>query len=415
MRWNSWSKFLQWWQGGPIPRIHIFIPKEKQPHGLYSAVRIYFRKWVVHPIKRRAAKYYLAFLKKFFGLKVIAITGSVGKTTTKEMLLSVLSQKYKVVATEANIDPIYNIPTTILKARPGTQFLILEMGVEFPGEINFYLWLAQPDSAILTTLNITHTEFFGDARGVAEEKIKLIKAVKSQGAVFLNRDDKNVLKYAKNLKAKIVFYSLGEARGIRFTKDLETEFKLGSNRETVDVKIPLLGEQIVSNAMCAAAVGRYYGVPLDGIKRGLEGFSIPPHRMRPLKTKSGAWVIDDAYNNNPLGLEKALKTLSKVPAKRRIAVLSYMAELGKLEEESHREGGRLAGELKITEVIGFGDPSKFLIEEAKQNGVKKAWLADSKKKIIDYLKSQIKSGDVILVKGSRYSGKMEEVVVELIR
>lgn len=415
MQSNSWFKLLQWWQGGPIPRIHIFIPKEKRPDGLYSAVRIYFRKWVVHPIKRRAAKYYLAFLKKFFGLKVIAITGSVGKTSTKEMLLSVLSQKYKVVATEANIDPIYNIPTTILKARPNTQFLILEMGVEFPGEIDFYLWLAEPDSAILTTLNITHTEFFGDARGVAEEKTKLIKAIKPQSVVFLNRDDKNVLKYAKNLKAKIIFYSLGEASGIHFTKDLETEFKLGSNREKGDVKIPLLGEQIVSNALCAAAVGQYYGVPLDGIKRGLEGFSIPPHRMRPLKTKSGAWVIDDAYNNNPLGLKRALETLSKVPAKRRIAVLSYMAELGKLEEISHRNAGKLAGKLGISEVIGYGDPSKFLIEEARKNGVEKAWLADSKGRIIDYLKDNIKSGDVILVKGSRYSGKMEDVVAELTR
>ncbi len=394
--------------------------------GFYQTVRVYFRKWIVHPIKRRVARYWLKFLQNVFGVKVIAITGSVGKTTTKEMLLSVLSQKYKTIATEANIDPVFNIPTTILKTRPWTRFLILEMGIEYPGEMSFYLWLAHPDSAVLTTLNITHTAFLQDARGVAEEKTKLIKAIKPQGVVFLNKDDESVLKYSENLKAKVIFYSLRQAENIHFTKDLKTQFilslsdkqaplNLNSGGKGIDVELPLLGEQIVSNALCASAVGRYCGMSFEDIKRGLEGFSIPPHRMQPIKTDSGAWVIDDAYNNNPLGLEKALKTLSKVPARRRIAVLSYMAELGKLEEKSHRDAGKLAGELKITEVIGYGDPSKFLIEEAKKNDVKKAWLADSKKKIIGYLKGTIKDGDVVLVKGSRYSGKMEEVVAELTR
>lgn len=401
-----------------MPRVHIFIPKDKRPQGVYQLFRVYTRKWLVHPIKRRVARYYLVYLKKFFGLKVIGITGSAGKTTTKEMLHSILSQKYKVVSTIANIDPIYNIPTTILKARPSTQFLILEMGIEFPGEMDFYLWLAKPDVAILTTLNLTHTEFLGSLAGVIEEKTKLIKAIKGAGAVFLNADDKEVVKAVREVHGTVVFYGMGkkakiQGLSIAINDNLETEFILQVTKRRIRIKLPTVGRQNVSNALAAAAVGDTFGVPIQGIRKGLESFAPQPHRLTPIKLKSGTILIDDVYNSNPLAAGLAIEVLASLPAKRRIAVLGDMKELGRFEKSAHKKMGTLAADLGLDEVIGFGEAAKILVDSAKDSGVKKAWLAHSKEKIARYLRKQGK-GTVVLIKGSRSLG-MESIVADLVR
>src|SRR3989344_2587811 len=136
------------------------------------------KKILIHPIKRRISKLYLIFLRRFFGLKVIGITGSAGKTSTKEMIISILSLKARTVASFANIDPVYNIPTTILRCTPLTKYLVLEMGVEYPNEMDFYLWLVKPDVGVITNIFPTHTLFLKDIEGVYKEKSKLIKNTK---------------------------------------------------------------------------------------------------------------------------------------------------------------------------------------------------------------------------------------------
>lgn len=411
-------KILRWWSGGSFPNAHLFISQEKRPKGFYQAWRVYLRKWLVHPFKRRLARYWLLFLKIFFGLSIIGITGSAGKTTTKEMVASVLSQKGRTVKSYANIDPIFNIPTTILKCRPRTRYLVLEMGIEFLGEMDFYLWLAKPDTAILTSLYFTHTEFLGGLEGVIREKTKIVEAMGKDGTAILNSDDPLVLRQKKKAKGKVVLYATArkadvKGKDIQISKDLNTEFLLRMSKQSVRVSLPTLGEQNVSNALAAAAVGRVYKVPLHSIKVGLESFSAQPHRMKPVKHSSGAWIIDDAYNSNPLAAKRALDALVRIPAKHRIAVLGTMKELGEYEEEGHREVGEYAGKLGVDEVIGFGGAIRGLLEATEKVGVPTHY-TKSKKEIVGLLQGKLKEGTVFLIKGSK-TLQMETLIEVLLK
>jgi len=164
------KNILKMWVGRDLPLVHV----KTNGH-----IRKVIADLFIHPIKRRISKYYCFILQKCFGLTVIGITGSAGKTTTKEMISSILRLSGKTVWSKDNIDPIFNIPTTILRCTPKTKYLVLEMGVEYPREMDFYLWLAKPDISVITNINPTHLEFFGDKKGVFNEKIKICDSANS--------------------------------------------------------------------------------------------------------------------------------------------------------------------------------------------------------------------------------------------
>ena len=251
------------------------------------------KKYLYHPIKRKIAKYYLAFLRKVFGLKVIGITGSAGKTTTKEMLASILKLKTKTVFSYANIDPVYNIPTTILKCFPWTKYMVIEMGVEYPGEMDYYLWLAKPDVGVITNIYPTHTQFFKNIDGVFAEKAKLIKNLKVDDVAVLNIDDRYLKDLGKLTKSRIIWFGKDSevmSTDEVITDDFHTGFNLIFNNETEDkvyVDLNITGKQFIQNALAASAVAKVYGFSLKEIKRGLESFQSQDHRMKIVKHKSG--------------------------------------------------------------------------------------------------------------------------------
>jgi len=399
MRSNNIPKIIQWWVTPKLPPEHIFVPPERRPRG----------RWFIHPIKRRLAKYYLAFLQKFFGLTVIAVTGSAGKTSTKEMIASVLNQKDKTVATHKNIDSVYNIPTTILKCSFRTRYLVLEMGIEYPGEMDFYLWLAKPRIGVITNIHPTHTQFLGSVQGVAREKLKLIKTLPKDGFAVLNKENSYLKKAANKTKAKIIWYgSQGEIRAenLGFTKNLNNKYTLIIGSDKIDVQLPILGQQFVSNSLAAASVANVCGVSLNLIKAGLEKFKPPEHRMKPIRLKSGALILDDSYNNNPAAAEAALKTLRAVAKnKTKVVVMGDMLELGRDEEKYHRKIGKLISSLEIDYLIGVGSASRFLVEEASKKMGKdnSHWVPDWEK-AVSVLRPLLKKNSVILVKGSRSIG-----------
>lgn len=412
---NLSGSILQWWVAPELPKEHFLLLRGKRGGG-FTFVKFLILTFFIHPIKRRIAKYYLIFLK-LFGIKVVCVTGSAGKTTTKEMIASVLSERGKTVWSAANIDSVYNIPTTILKCTPLTRFLVLEMGVEYRGEMDFYLWLAKPDVSVLTSLYLTHTEFLGSLEGVIFEKTKMTKAVSRNGYVLLNADDERVYATRKIVLGKVVWFGLSEkaqvkASGVKITKELKTTFKLHIEKEIADVGVKILGEQGVRNALAAAAVGYIFDIPLDSIKKGIENFNPQPHRMWPIKARRGVWVIDDTYNSNPLALEKSLETLAKVPAKRRIAILGEMKELGRFGEFGHRRLGKKVADLGIDLLFCFGGACEFLVDSARRSGVKEAFIFESKEEISSKVKKLLKTGDVVLIKGSR-SLEMETIVDSL--
>jgi len=406
------GSILRWWVTPKLPKEHFLVPSEKRGKGL-SLLKFLVFTFLLHPVKRRIAKYYLVFLR-IFGLKVICVTGSAGKTTTKEMIASVLSQKGKTIWSQANIDSVYNIPTTILRCTPLTRFLVLEMGVEYRGEMDFYLWLAKPDVSVLTSLYLTHTQFLGSLEGVVFEKTKMIKAVTRSGYVVLNADDERVYSLRKIVFGKVIFFGLSKkaqvrASNIEITKDFQTKFKLYLESGSIQVELNILGEQAVQNALAASAVGVLFGVEIEAVKNAVQNFNLQPHRMQPIKIKRDVWVIDDTYNSNPLALGKSLETLAQVPGKRRIAILGEMKELGRFEEFSHRNLGKKAADLGIDLLFCFGQACRFLVDSAKKNGVAGANIFESKEEISRSVKKILKQGDVVLVKGSR-SLEMETIV-----
>lgn len=430
MQSNRLPAIIRWWVTPKLPDHYIFILPDKRPKGLYQIIRVYFRKWTVHPIKRWVAHFYVRLLQKFFGLTVIGITGSSGKTTTKEMLASILRQKGETVSSHANIDPVFNIPTTILKARPTIKYLILEMGVEFPNEMAFYLWLAQPKIGVVTNVYQTHTAFFDDTSGVAQEKEVLIKSLETNDIAVLNKDNTYTRQFGKFISSKIVWFGktgFVQAINIKITSDLNTKYILFVGKQSIVINLPTLGEQFVENSLAAAATAWACGATIEQIKQGLELFTPTEHRMRPIKLKNGALVLDDSYNSNPQAAKEALKTLKQVaenlPAGRQvIAVLGDMLELGKDEVERHKELGRFATRVGVNHLIGVGPLSKHTVEafggkqtpqvHPEHSRRVRAYSTPGVGTIMPLLKPLLKKNTAVLIKGSRSIG-LEKVVEKL--
>lgn len=402
-------KIVRWWVTPKLPIEHI-LQETKD-------IRITLRKWLVHPIKRRLARHYLNFLKRFFGLKVIAITGSAGKTSTKDMIYHILSLSKKTVRTYKNIDPIYNIPSTILSTNPLTKYLILEMGVEFPGEMDFYLWLAKADVAVITNIYPTHLEFLKSVNGVATEKSKLIKYLGPKDWAILNSENSQTRKFSTLTKAKTIFYGKGgivRASDLSYTKDMKTNFTLCIKKDKIVTQLPMLGEQYVSNALAASAVCCVLGCSIGQIKKGLEKLIPPEHRMRPIFLKNKAIIFDDSYNNNPQAAKETIELFVKLSKdKKKIFVMGDMKELGKFEVKYHREIGKLINRFGIDIFIGVGSAVKHTSKEvSKKISPENVFLLDRWEQVLDVLKPLLERNVNVLIKGSRSIG-LDNVVLEL--
>lgn len=345
------------------------------------------------------------------------VTGSAGKTSTKEMLYSILKQKGKAERSPANIDPTFNIPTTILNCKPSTKYLVLEMGVEFPGEMDFYLWLAKPHIGIITNIYQTHTLFFKNPRGVAKEKGKLVKNLNRQDIAVLNEDNPHTKQLANETKVKVIWFgekSYVRADNVSISENLRSTYKLNIGDLSEKITLPVFGEQFIENSLAAAAAAHSLGANLTQIKSGLENFTPQEHRMTPIRLKNGALVLDDSYNNNPSAAKKAIETLKRVAGKRKtIVVIGDMLELGKEENKRHKELGKFIARSGINYLIGVGPLSHYLIQEASKTiGNKHVWWVEGAEKVLPLLKPLLKKQTIALVKASRSIG-LDRVVTEL--
>jgi len=419
---NKINPIISWWMTSKLPYQDIFKDSSASDKSKLVSLGHVFSHWVVHPIKRRLAKYYLIFIRTVTKIKVIGITGSAGKTTTKEMLASILKREGNVVYSYKNIDPVYNIPSAILNCRLNTKYLILEMGVEYPGEMDFYLWFVKPDIGVITNIYPTHTEFFNDSNGVFSEKKKLIKNLSENGIAVLNNDDKYLVRLKAELKSKSVFFGSGSevmASQEKFLKDTGTKFLLifdQNPKSSISVSIPILGNQFVEDALAASGAAKALNIPLKVIKKGLESYHLPEHRMKILKHKSGAVVIDDTYNNNPHAAKEALRSLSRYSGgKNKIVVFGDMLELGKLDEKYHKKLGKILGTNSLERLICVGKSVKITADEAaKFMGKSFVKYAKNNSQALFFLTPYLKKNNVILIKGSR-SLHLDELVDQIMR
>ncbi|MBI4036984.1 UDP-N-acetylmuramoyl-tripeptide--D-alanyl-D-alanine ligase [Candidatus Daviesbacteria bacterium] len=367
-----------------------------------------------------------AHLARFFLAKKIAqlyprstfigITGSVGKTTTKEACLQILSQKYKTLASVGNIDPLFNIPSTLLKIRPGIKKVILEMGIEYPGEMDFYLSIVAPATAIVTRIYFAHSEFLGNINQILEEKGKLVKLLPKDGFAILNWDDIYTRKLAKATVAQVLFYGTNKdechvwASNVRLENN-QTKFGLNYGVERVEVALNLLGRHFIYPALAAATLGLNSGLSLINIKKGLENLQPVVHRLE-LLSGLGDWdVLDDTYNASPAAVEEAVNVLDEISARRRIVVLGEMRELGVYSEQMHREVARKLYKDKIDLVFLGSGETKYIADELLKLGFSPERMEAnlSNNQIVSKILRIVKNGDVILIKGSR-AVKLDEVV-----
>jgi UDP-N-acetylmuramoyl-tripeptide--D-alanyl-D-alanine ligase len=401
------NTIINLWLTPKLPEIHR-KPKLQNLKGS-QRLRVIILHWLIHPIKRRVSRYYLIFLQRFFGITVIGITGSTGKSTTKEMVASILRQKGNTIVSYANIDPVYNIPTTILKCTPNTKYLVLEMGVEYPGEMDYYLWLAKPSIGVITNIYLTHTEFFNDIEGVAKEKIKLIQSLGKQNFAVLNKENIILTKLSDQTRAQMVWFgenSQVSARGESISEEFGSRYTLSIGKFNVIIQIPVPGKQFISDSLAAASVGHILGASLSQIKIGLERFETLGHRMKLIKLKSGALILDDTYNNNPAAARESINTFVTIAGKRKkIIVMGDMLELGSIEVEAHRQLGEYIGQIPPDYLFGIGKLSKIMVQTAKTKiGVEKTFWVNSSEEALPLVKKLLNKNYVILVKGSRGIG-----------
>jgi UDP-N-acetylmuramoyl-tripeptide--D-alanyl-D-alanine ligase len=411
-------KIIKRWLGENLPQAYVGLTSQEKKTAFLNRIKLSLLRYVAHPIKRRLAKYYLSFLRKNCGLKVIGITGSAGKTTTKEMIASILKLQGKTVYSKENIDPVYNIPTTILRCFPWTRFLVLEMGIEYPGEMDFYLWLVKPDVGVITNISPTHILYLKDIEGVFSEKIKLVNNLASGGMAILNGSDPLLSKASSKLNQRMMLFGLGGrvvAENVSLDLGLGTKFILNIEKHQMEINLPILGKQFVQNALAATACVWSMGISQAKIKQGLESFSRGGHRMKVSTGKSGVIVIDDSYNNNPAAAREALEILKRVgEGKKKVFVFADMLELGTEAQKYHQEFGELVGGSGLDLFIGIGPLTKKAVEKAAQKtGYKNALWVDSKSKVLPHLFPYLNPQSLIMIKGSRAMG-LDSLVPQLL-
>ena len=370
---------------------------------------------VIVPDTTKALGELALLYRRKFSIPIIAVGGSNGKTTTKEMISAVLRTKYSVLSTEGNLNNHIGVPQTMFRLSPNDDIAVLELGTNHFGELKRLCAIVEPTHALITNIGKEHLEFFGDEEGVAKEETELFRSVRRKGFAFINADDEHLRKSGKKI-ARSLTYGLSTKAKLRATNvtinnagqptfDVSTK----SSKKKSTVQLSVSGAHNISNALAATAVGIKFKVPPKKILQALHRWRAAKKRME-INSRNGVTIINDTYNANPDSTIAALKTLQslKVPGKK-IVVLADMLELGEKAEHEHAKIGLAVSDLEFEYLLTFGPLSRFTHEASK---LPFAEHFDLKEALIVSLKSQVSAGDAVLVKGSR-GMKMEDIVEQL--
>lgn len=361
-----------------------------------------------------------SFHRKRANVPVVAITGSNGKTTTREMTAAVVGQRFPTLSSKGNFNNEIGLPLTLLKLDHGHECAVVELGMNAPGEIARLGEMCMPDIGVITNIGPAHLKGVGSIEGVMHAKGELLDKIKTGGTAVLNADDHRVLHLAEKTTANVIFFGISDEATSRAETIIETDrgisFTLVLPKETITIDLKIPGIFMVSNALAAAAVGYKLGLSAKEIKTGLEDFKQSGGRMNILHTSRGINLIDDTYNANPGSMEEALKTLTTLKKNNRgIFIAGDMFELGRHAEQMHEEIGALAAGAGISMLYATGEFAETVASGAAGGGMKSGNIfTGSKKEILDDLTGRLRKNDWVLVKGSR-AMEMEEIVEELMR
>lgn len=317
----------------------------------------------------QAVKDIAAFYLMGLGIPVVGVTGSVGKTSTKEVISAVLAQRYCVLKTKGNFNNGLGLPLTVFRLRPEHQIAVLEMGISQFGEMSSLAQIARPDTCVITNIGPCHLEFLGSLDGVFKAKTEVFQYMDGNGRVVLNGDDTRLAAVEDVNGRKPLFFGL-DSRSDIWADGLETHGLIGTRcrihmeGETFQVRIPIPGRHMVYNALAATAVGRCYGLSIEEIQKGIESLEAIGGRMRMIRAGQ-LTVIDDCYNANPVSMKASLEVLKNAPG-RKIAILGDMGELGSDGQRLHQETGACAAAAGLDLCICVGPLSRYMAEAARQ-------------------------------------------------
>ncbi len=345
-------------------------------------------------------------------LKVACITGSSGKTSTKEFTAAVLSARYRVVKTEGNLNNHIGLPLSILSASMSDDAAVWEIGMNHPGEIAPLAQLARPDLAIITNIGVAHIEYMGSREAIAQEKSTLLEAVGPNGSVILPADDEFTAFLSGRTRARVIQAGIASgtvtASGITMNPE-GSRFTLHAQGETLPAQLPTPGEHMVQNALLAVAAGLEFGLSLEECVEGLASARLTGGRLT-RKSIRGITVLDDTYNANPDSMEAALTTLGALrqTGGRRIAVLGRMGELGNHATAGYQRVGSRAAST-IDALIAVGPETVPMAETARASGLREIHETATTDEAAEVLRHLARAGDIVLVKGSR-AARMERVI-----
>lgn len=357
------------------------------------------------------AEYYLQQLR----IPVVGITGSVGKTSTKEMIAAVLSQKYRTLKTLGNFNNELGLPLTVFRLREEDEIAVLEMGISNFGEMHRLAKIARPDTCVITNIGQCHLEFLIDRDGVLRAKTEIFDFLKPDGHIILNGNDDKLITVKNVSGIEPVFFGLRErmpegaedAQLSLWADEIEPRglkgiaCRIHTAKGSFSVLVPIPGQHMVYNALAGTAVGLTYGLTLEEIKAGIESLQSLSGRFHIIETEVYT-VIDDCYNANPVSMKASLEVLQDGEG-RRVAILGDMGELGENEAELHEEVGAFAGDCRIEKLIGVGPLCAGLVKKAKErNPQLDAEHFDTLEELLADLDAQVKKGDTILVKASHF-------------
>jgi len=352
-----------------------------------------------------------------FPVPVAAVTGSNGKTTTKEMMAAVLAALGPVLKPEGSFNNQWGLPLTLLRLSPAHRAVALELGANAPGEIAALAAISRPTVGVVTVVATAHTEFFGSLDGVQAEKSALVHAIPADGAVVLNADDARVIAMRELTRARVITFGVDRVADVTASQvvaadDEALRFELAAGAGRRPVRLAFAGRHNVPSALAAAGVGLALGLGLDAIAAGLA--AARPAKGRCVWRRAGPIrILDDSYNANPASVRAALEVLAAARGARRVVVLADMLELGDAADDAHQEAGRLVARSGAAELVGVGARARALVEAARAGGLAESHHTTTFEDTVALLLKRLAPGDAVLVKGSR-GMRMERVVDALV-
>ena len=351
-------------------------------------------------------------VRKIWGKTAIGVTGSMGKTTTKEAMAHLLAIRYRVHRTKGNFNNHFGLPLGLLTLEPEYDLAVVEMGMSHPGEIAALARIALPNQAVVTNVAPVHLESFDSIAGIARAKYELIEALPHGGTAVLNADDEYVSQFGRDFKGKVVLFGLKptpvvpadvRAENIEVLGPEGTRFDLVSRLVSSEVRqsvhSPLIGKHNVSNVLAAAAIALEHGITPSEIAAALPSLQAADQRGQVVQV-GNITVLYDCYNSSPRALMAAVDTLAAMPASRRIVVAGEMLELGQSGEQLHRECGRYMAGSKVDFLVGVRGLAKPMVDAAREAGMKAEFVA-TPEEAGEWLARETRDGDVVLLKASR--------------